>query len=444
MAAGFADGSDDPVSATQRALAKAAASDAIFISLRADDALREAAAAAERISSKQPLGPLDGIPIAIKDNIDVQGIVTTAGSTILAPNAPAQADAPVVEALRQQGMVIIGKTNLSEFAFSGLGLNPHYGTPTADFGTGGRYAPGGSSAGSAVAVQRGIVPVALGTDTAGSVRVPAALTGIVGFKSSTERYDRRAVFPLSRTLDSLGPLARSVADCALLDAAMRGAPLHLPAPQSLSAINLVVDEGLLQHPELEPAVRDNLLKVTHVLQQRGAQVRTAKIPALHQALALIKERGWLGAIEGWSELNGIIFGPHEEQVDRRIRARLQANSTVTKEATDEIRAVRRQLIHAVADDLQGSILVTPTVLHGAPELAPLEADDALFARVNVATLLLTMLGSLLDMPGLALPSGANAKGLPTSVLFSMPNGADAALLRAGVTIEAALHEAEEG
>ncbi|RFB79428.1 glutamyl-tRNA amidotransferase [Methylovirgula sp. 4M-Z18] len=439
MAAEFASGADGPVSAVRRALAKAAASQAIFIALREESALREAAAAAARRAEGRPLGPLDGIPIAIKDNIDVAGMVTTAGARIRSGNPPAKTDAPVVAALRREGMIVIGKTNLSEFAFSGLGLNPHFGTPTADFGKETLYAPGGSSAGSAIAVQRGIVPVALGTDTAGSIRIPAAFNGLVGFKSSSLRYDRSGVFPLALTLDSLGPIAPTVVDCVLLDAAMRGRTIRLPPSQPLSQIDLAVDEETLHGADVEPAVRDNLIEMMHGLERVGARVRVTKIFAFRQALGVIKEQGWLGAIEAASHLGRIVAGPEADSVDRRIRARLQSAAAIGDETRVAILKAREQLAHAIADDLQGAILVTPTVAHGAPELAPLEGDDALFARINLATLALTMPGSLLDMPGLALPSGVNAAGLPTSVLLSLPRGGDDALLRAGVAIEVALH-----
>src|SRR6266567_1268892 len=185
------------------------------------DAARAAADAADaRAKAGISLGSLDGTIVSIKDLFDVAGEPTRAGSKILANAAPAKADAPVVRRLRAGGAVIVAKTNMTEFAFSGIGHNPHYGTPgnPADRSR----IPGGSSSGAAVAVADGMCEIAIGTDTGGSTRIPAALCGIVGFKPSQQRVPTQGAFPLSFTLDSIGPMARRVADCAAADAVMAG------------------------------------------------------------------------------------------------------------------------------------------------------------------------------------------------------------------------------
>ena len=196
------------------------------------DAARAAADAADaRAKAGKPLGPLDGAIVSIKDLYDVAGEVTRAGSRVLADEGlVAAADAPVVQRLRAAGAVIVAKTNMSEFAFSGVGANPHFGTPGNPFDR--ARVPGGSTSGGAVAVADGMCEIAIGTDTGGSTRIPAALCGLVGWKPSKQRVPTDGAFPLSFTLDSIGPMAKSVAECALADAVMAGeaAPTLEPAP----------------------------------------------------------------------------------------------------------------------------------------------------------------------------------------------------------------------
>ena len=217
----------DAVELTERTLAaiNSHGDKAIFIEVFAARARREAAAAAARLKAGRPLSPLDGVPAAWKDLFDVEGKVTTAGSVVLKSDPSAARDAPLLAAAAAAGIVTIGTTNMTEFAFSGIGLNPHYGTPRNPHDPKVARSPGGSSAGSAVAVAAGLAPVAIGTDTSGSVRVPASFNGVTGYKSSTGRYPMEGVFPLSRTLDSLGPLAHTVEDCVLTDAVLRRALL---------------------------------------------------------------------------------------------------------------------------------------------------------------------------------------------------------------------------
>ncbi|HLJ71765.1 MAG TPA: amidase family protein, partial [Roseiarcus sp.] len=219
---------------------------AIFTVVTAERARREAAASDARRAAGRALGPLDGAPIAWKDLFDFAGFVTTAGSRALADAAPAKADAPVVAALAAAGMAAVGRTNMTEFAYSGIGLNPRFGTPRNPYGSTPRV-PGGSSSGSAVAVARGLTPAAIGTDTGGSVRIPAAFTGVVGYKASAGRYPMSGAFPLSKTLDTLGVFAGAVADAILVDAAMRGVTPTLPAPAIVHGLRIVVPTNVVLH-----------------------------------------------------------------------------------------------------------------------------------------------------------------------------------------------------
>ena len=225
LAADLRAGAIDAVDLTERTLAAIAASSdqAIFTEVLAKRARGEAEASRKRLKAGRPLGPLDGVPLAWKDLFDIEGRVTTAGSVVLSSNQPATRDAALVAAAVRGGMVTIGMTNLTEFAYSGIGLNPHFGTPRNPCDDKVARSPGGSSSGSAVAVAAGLAPVAIGTDTGGSIRVPAAFNGITGYKTSTGHYPMAGVFPLSRTLDTLGPFAHTVEDCVLTDMVLRGA-----------------------------------------------------------------------------------------------------------------------------------------------------------------------------------------------------------------------------
>ena len=193
-----------------------------FIVVTRERALEEAAASRARHREGRAAGPLDGVPVAWKDLVDMGGERTTAGSALFAASPPKEKDAPIVANLAAAGMVALGKTNLSEFAFSALGLNPHFGTPRNPRDPATPRVAGGSSSGAAVAVAGGLAPCAIGSDTGGSIRAPASFCGIVGFKTSEGRIDKSGVFPLSRTLDTIGPLAHTVEDCVLIDLALRG------------------------------------------------------------------------------------------------------------------------------------------------------------------------------------------------------------------------------
>ena len=433
MAEDFASGRSDPVQALEQALDQASRSASVFISLTAERARREAEASAARWRAGQPLSGFDGVPVAWKDLFDVAGSVTTAGAAYRR-NAPAALlDAPSVGLLCRAGMVSIGKTNLSELAYSGLGLNPHFGTPHNPHGTDQPRIPGGSSSGSGVAVAAGIVPIAMGTDTAGSIRIPAALNGVVGYRSSSRRYSRDGVFPLARSLDSLGPLTRSVRDALAIDDLLHG------RTQTHSARSLKGQRFVLAQQDVEPAVRNNLLSAVAQLKAQGALIEERECPTFQATLDLIKHHGWLGAFEAFALHQTLLDSADAEQLDPRVRRRLEAARALPASQLIHLTDARRRLQQQLLDDLDGAILITPTVAHVAPALAPLENDDDLFVNTNLATLRLTMPGSLLDMPGVTLPSGRDAQGLPTGLLLSAPTGEDARLLRAALSVETVLN-----
>lgn len=439
MAEAFANGLSDPVIELEAALTKAAATDHVFISLSSERARREAEASAARWKARQPLSRLDGVPVAWKDLFDVAGNVTTAGAEVHRRDAAATADAITVGALARAGLVSVGKTNLSEFAYSGLGLNPHFGTPANSHGTDQPRIPGGSSSGAGVAVAAGIVPIAMGTDTAGSIRIPAALNGVVGFRPSGARYSREGVFPLSDTLDTVGPLTRSVRDLLAVDDLLKGRiPSHLSKAQSLVGQRFWVDEASLFDPRTEAAVRDNLMCSVARLKDAGAQVDLRPCHTFQSALTLIEQHGWLGSAEAFALHEALLDSPDAAKLDPRVRRRLEAARSFPASRLIHLYDARKRLQAQLSDELEGAFLITPTVAHVAPPLAPLEADDDLFIKTNLATLRLTMPGSLLDLPGVSLPSGVSESGLPTGLLLSVPVNDDLRLLRTALAVEAAL------
>ena len=435
MAEDFASGRSDPVQALEQALDHASRSAAVFIALTAERARREAEAAAARWRAGQPLSVFDGVPLAWKDLFDVAGSITTAGAAYRR-NAPAVLlDAPSVGLLCRAGMVSVGKTNLSELAYSGLGLNPHFGTPHNPHGHDQPRIPGGSSSGSAVAVAAGIVPIAMGTDTAGSIRIPAAFNGLVGYRSSSRRYSRDGVFPLAHTLDSLGPLTRSVRDALAIDDLLNGRR-QTHCARSLKGQRLVLEQRVLD--DVQPAVRNNLLRAVEQLNAAGALIDVRPCATFQAALELTQQQGWLGAFEAFALHEALLDSPDAARLDPRVRRRLEAARLLPASRLIQLTDARRRLQQQLVDELDGALLITPTVAHVAPALAALEADDDLFASTNLATLRLTMPGSLLDMPGVTLPSGHDALGLPTGLLLSAPTGEDARLLRAALSVESQL------
>ena len=278
-----------------------------FLQVHAGRARAEADAADRRRRKGSSLPPLAGIPLSIKDLFDVQGDVTSAGSVVLRGLSAAAADAPAVARLRAAGCIVIGRTNMTEFAYSGLGLNPHYGTPLNPFDRAAKRIPGGSSSGAAVAITDGMAAVSLGTDTGGSCRIPAALTGIVGFKPTAWRVPRQGAIPLSTTLDSVGPLARTVEGCALLDAVLAGTLPQAEPEAALQGLRLWVPTTLVLD-DLDAHVAATFERSLAALAGAGVSITHAALPALWKLPAL-NSRGGIAAAEAYAW--------HRELLERR-------------------------------------------------------------------------------------------------------------------------------
>ena len=429
-------GKMDAVDLTERTLEAVAACDdkAIFIDVLADRARSEARSARRRLKAGKPLSALDGIPIGWKDLFDLEGHVTTAASVVLKSNPPAAKDAKLVDAGKRAGLVCIGSLNMTEFAYSGIGLNPHYGTPRNPNDSAVHRSPGGSSSGSAVAVARGLLPVAIGTDTGGSIRIPASFNGVVGYKSSTGHYPMDGVFPLSRTYDTLGPFGQTVEDCVIVDAVLRGLKKPAAKARPVKGQTFIVPSNVV-FDGIEDAVQANFDKAVARISKAGGKIVRKPFPAFDAILELVKTRGNVLGAEALHVHAARVNGSDAARMDQRVVQRIRLAEKMSAVDLVEIFYQRRQLMAACSELMGDGIVVFPTTPHVAMPIAPLEADIEEFFRVNVKTLRNTMLGNFLDWCGLAIPSGTGEGGMPTGFLLSAQHGRDTDILSTGLAIE---------
>ena len=436
IALAYRSGEAGPVAVTECLLARidAAKDDHVFLAVTADRALDEARAAEDRYRSGCPLSPLDGVPIAWKDLLDVAGTRTTAGSILFKDSEVKDADASCVANATAAGMVTLGKLNMTEFAYSGLGLNPHFGTARNPNDRTTPRAPGGSSSGSGAAVAARLAPIAAGTDTGGSVRIPASYNGVVGYKTSTGRIDKTGLLPLARSYDTIGPLARSVEDCILADMVMRGAVTSPVRRADLSGIVLLVPTRVVLD-DAQPHVAEHFEQSLKALEARGAKVRREPFLPFEAAMELTAQHGPLIAAEAYTEYHDIADGEDGKRLDRRVLFRMLGGKRMSARDVLTIQERRAELIAQTAAVLDGALLVMPTTPITAPEIAPLEADDEVFHKTNLLSLRNTTPANVLDMCGVAMPNGRDDKGLPTSILVSAPWGDDERLLGAALAIE---------
>jgi len=387
------------------------------------EAARVAADAADaRAARGASLGPFDGTIVSIKDLFDVAGEPTRAGSKVLAEEAaPAKADATIVQRLRAAGAVIIAKTNMTEFAFSGIGANPHFGTPGNPRDR--TRVPGGSSAGAPISVADGMCDVAIGTDTGGSVRIPASLCGLVGFKPSRQRVPTDGAFPLSTTLDSIGPIGKSVADCAAADAVMAGEDILPLEPIALTGLRFGVAEGL-PLDRLDDTVAAAFALAVKRLDDVGVRVT-------HEAFALFDDMGEVNAKGGISPYEACAI--HRDRMNRRaadidpnVRARIERGcATSAADYADMVRQ-RERLMQAMDAQLATlDALLMPTTSIVAPTIAEV-ADSKIFAARNAAVLRNTAIINFFDLCAISLPLKAK---LPVGLMLIARNGHDHRLLR---------------
>ncbi|WP_275784533.1 amidase [Pararhizobium gei] len=428
-------GAADPIAVAETTFEAIAAADpAIFIALSKERALAEAEASSRRIRTGRSLGILDGIPIGWKDLFDMKGMTTTAGSKVLARESAATEDAAVVNALKAAGMVAVGRLNMSEFAFSGLGLNPHYGTPVNPRSTDVPRITGGSSSGSGAAVAAGLVPVAMGTDTGGSIRIPAAFNGIVGYKATRGRYAMDGVFPLAKSLDSLGPLCRTVQDAVWIDAAMRGLTAPSITRQPLAGIEMVIPQNVV-FDGVEAGVHAAFEGAVERLIDAGVIVSRVEIPAFAEILTLMSSHGALVTAEAYWLHRHRLESDDALSMDSRVVSRTKLGADISLSAYIDILCARSRLIADVEQQVGNRLVALPTIPHVAPPIAPLTTDDDLFVKTNGRTLRNTLLGNFLDWCGVSIPCGTGDAGMPVGFLLSGPAGADEKLLSIALSAE---------
>jgi aspartyl-tRNA(Asn)/glutamyl-tRNA(Gln) amidotransferase subunit A len=406
----------------------------VFLSVYLETARAEADAADRRAREGASLGPLDGVIVSIKDLFDVAGEPTRAGSRVLENAAPAQADAPVVRRLREAGAVIVGKTNMSEFAFTGVGANPHYGTPgnPADRAR----VPGGSSSGAAVAVADRMCEISIGTDTGGSTRIPAALCGVVGFKPSKYRISTEGAFPLSHTLDSVGPIARTVEDCAKADAVLAGEEPWLLQPSSIEGLKLGIAAGLPLR-DLGETVEAKFTTALAALKSNGAALSEVETP-LFDAMVEVNSTATIATVEAYA-LHRERLATRGDEMDPFIRTRIEMGKAVSPAGYQDMLSTRARLAAAMDELLADyDALVLPTTPIVAPTMADVSSAES-FRIANRLLLRNTEIANFFDLCAISLPMlGA---GLPAGLMLFARRGADRKLFQMAAGIERMLAEA---
>lgn len=412
---------------TMDALRRAGQEGEVFLSLLPD---RAHAQARQSDGRSNKLGPLDGATVSWKDMIAVKGVTATAGSLLRRQAAPAKADAEVVQRASQAGLVSIGMTNLSELAFSGIGYNPHFGTPMSE----GRV-PGGSSSGAAVSVARGLTRLAVGTDTAGSCRVPAAFQGVVGFRPTRGRYPMGGVMPLAPSFDTVGSFARTVADIIALDAILSS---DTTSPDAANRLAVAID--LLDGDGVAAPVSLRCKQAVTALEQAGVRTEYSRQSVLDKALTLIDAGGWPGAFEAAQTHHNLIETAESCRLDPFVAARLRASAKLDPGKIAKVvhgaKALRETIRRA------DTIYLLPTAAIEAPLLAPLLANPKTFAATNAAALRLTMPASLLDLPAISLPVGQTDTGCWVGLQLVGPPDSDRTLLATAAMVETLLMKKE--
>lgn len=403
------------------------------------DAARSAADTADRQhKSGLPWGPLAGIPISVKDLFDIAGEVTTAGSKALVDAPPARRDATVIARLRSAGAILAGRNNMSEFAYSGLGLNPHYGTPGNPYDRSTGRVPGGSSSGSAVAVADGMSVASIGTDTGGSVRIPAALCGVTGYKPTANRVPLDGVLPLSPSLDSVGPIAPTVDCCIRLDSVLSGSAYQAPIPSSLDDLRIGVLQGYVLD-DLDSTVSQRVEHAISLLSQAGANVMDVQFPSLSK-IPEVNAKGGLIAYEVYA-WHRALMESHRTEYDPRVLVRIMRGKEITSDEHLELMETRRTII-SQADRVftNFDIWILPTVPRIAPPIAEVAASDAAYFAANAAMLRNPGIVNFLDGCALTIPCHRPGEP-PVGLTLFAPHGQDEKLLAVGLAVEAVLSKA---
>ncbi|HUH85243.1 MAG TPA: amidase [Stellaceae bacterium] len=403
-----------------------------FLKVYADQA-RSAAEAQDRLrQAGYVASPLAGLPVSIKDLFDVAGEQTLAGSKALDDTPPSERDAPIVARLRAAGAVLVGRTNMTEFAFSGVGINPHYGTPGNPYDR--KRIPGGSSSGAPISIADGMAVVAIGTDTGGSVRIPAAFCGTVGLKPTQKRIPRDGATPLSSTLDSIGPLANSVACCAVADAVMAGEPAVVPPAAEVTGLRLGVPKAVMLD-DLDKEVAGAFERTLSLLSRTGARVVDLPLTELLD-YAGINAKGGFSPPEAYA-WHAPLIARRGAEYDQRVRQRIERGRnmiaaeyvTLCHQRLDLIARVDRRTAELDA-------LVMPTLPLVAPPIAAFDKDED-FWRINSRILRNTSIINFLDRCAITVPIQIPGMA-PVGLMIVCGHGEDRRLLSLAQGIEAAI------
>ena len=405
-----------------------------FISLD-DEGARLAALYMDKLRQRNAHpSPFAGIPISVKDLFDVAGQVTTAGSVVLKEEPRALADAPAIARLKAKGFVVIGRTNMTEFAYSGVGLNPHYGTPLPPFDRKNRRIPGGSSSGAAVSVADGMCALGIGTDTGGSCRIPASFCGVVGYKPSTGRVSKEGVYPLSFTLDSVGSMGRSVRCVAAADAIMADDWDGRIDERQPSRIRLGFPKSY-EKSETESQVAKTFERALAKLRRAGVSIVDVEFPSIEE-ISAINTRGGITAVEAYSHHKQLIAAKGE-RYDQRVCRRIANGANIPAPeyvSTMRERAVLIGKVNALLAGLDG--LIMPTTPNIPPPISALDKDED-YMRINFFSLRNTFVGNFLDMCAISLPVH-DPGDAPVGLMIMAPWGSDASLFATALAVEGAL------
>ena len=405
-----------------------------FIHVDAEAAI-EAAEAMDRLREvKAAPSPYAGIPVSIKDLFDIKGQVTRAGSRALEDSAPAEADAPVVARLRRAGFVVIGRTNMTEFAYSGIGINPHFGTPKGAWNRSVGHVPGGSSSGAAVSVADGMAHGALGTDTGGSCRIPAAYNGIVGFKPTQRRVPLAGGVPLSFSLDSFGPLARTVNCCAVLDSVLADETFVPLQPRPIKGMRLAVPTTVALD-DLDEAVAKTFERALETLSRQGALIERIAVPEFLD-VGVMNSKGGFAAAESYAWHRYLLVSSGE-LYDPRVFSRILRGEAISAADYVDLLNARRSLIaRAEARIAPYDALVMPTTAITPPVIADL-ADDKAFTKANLLSLRNCTLINMIDGCAISLPCHREGE-VPVGLMLAASGGADRRIFELAAGMEATI------
>lgn len=436
IAAGLRDGTVTAAALMAEAGARHAATEPRLNAYRSwagDRAARQAEAVDTLLATGVDLGPLMGLPVSVKDLYGVPGLPVFAGTDTEFP-PEWRRPGPLVQRLLSQLGLVTGKTQTVEFAFGGLGTNPHWGTPVNPWSApGAPRAPGGSSSGAGVSLAQGSALAALGSDTAGSVRIPASFTGQAALKVTHGRWSQDGIVPLSPSLDTPGVLARTVADLAYLFAAIEG---RAPVPaRAVSGLRIGVIRNLVWD-DIDPSIAETTRAALARLEAAGARLVEVELPHLDRVLDIFR-RGGLGA----PELRGFLdrrFPERIARLDPMVRVRVEQADEITASDYLQRRAVLAESgLSAARVFDEVDLLACPTVPISAPLLADLE-DPETYRRCNMMALRNTAIVNLLGWCALTLPSGLDGNGIPTGLQIAAPPREEERLLAAGLGVEAVL------